>query len=287
MSHYLTLALVLVASVVPLGRTAAQEKAAQRRIDALEFHLRAQEKPGLLVPMYIYPADIHTNADYNRLIELKRQFSTVPFWVIVNPASGPGTQVDANYTKAIDRLRGAGCVCLGYVRTDYAKRSVTEVKGDLDQWLKLYPAIQGVFFDEMIYEDTDRGVQHQLALKEQAKSIGIWPIVANPGTDTPSRYFAANVADVIVVHEGDAWAKEARLKGDYFGGYSDFPPFTRGVLLHSLAKLDVTQLRMTSKYAKWIYVTEDPYKPGDPKADNPWDSLSKHLPEICETLKSN
>lgn len=287
MSHYLALAFILLVSVAALEKAAAQDISAQRRLDTMEFHLRAQQKAGLLVPMYIYPANIHTNADYNRLIELKKQFPTIPFWVIVNPASGPGTQVDANYTKAIDRLRGAGCVCLGYVRTDYAKRSVSDVKKDLDLWLKLYSAIQGVFFDEMIYEDTDRGVQQQLAFKEHARSIGLWPIVANPGTDTPSRYFAANVADVIVVHEGDAWAKEDRLKGDYFGGYSDYPPFTRAVLLHSLPKLDVVQLRMTTKYARWIYVTEDPYRPGDPKADNPWDSLSKHLPEICESLKLN
>jgi hypothetical protein len=42
--------------------------------------------------------------------------------VVVNPASGPGKAADANYTKAIDRLRGAGCVVLGYVTTNYGKR---------------------------------------------------------------------------------------------------------------------------------------------------------------------
>lgn len=68
---------------------------------------------------------------------------------------------------------------------------------------------------------------------------------------------------------GDARAKEVGLKGDFFTGYSDCPPFTRAVLLHSMPKLDITQLKMTTEYARWIYVTEDPYKPGDAKADNP------------------
>ena len=77
----------------------------------------------MLVPLYVYPADVHTNPAYNRLMDLKRRYETVPMWVIVNPASGPGERVDANYTKAIDRLRGAGCVVLGYVTTSYGKRT--------------------------------------------------------------------------------------------------------------------------------------------------------------------
>ena len=90
------------------------------RIEKLQqLHRNAIQKTGLLIPLYIYPANVHTNNDFNRVIELKRQYSEVPFWVIVNPASGPGTAIDPNYTKAIDRLIGAGCVVLGYVSTIY------------------------------------------------------------------------------------------------------------------------------------------------------------------------
>ena len=55
-------------------------------------------------------------------------YREVPFWVIVNPASGPGEAVDANYTKAIDRLIGAGCVVLGYVPTDYGRAPFEQVE---------------------------------------------------------------------------------------------------------------------------------------------------------------
>src|SRR5262249_27102435 len=131
----------------------ADEAPVARRLrKAKEFHLRAQQPTGVLVPMYVYPKDVHKNADYNRLMDVKRRYETVPMWVIVNPASGPGTRVDANYTKAIDRLQGAGCVVLGYVSTGYGKRTEAQVKKDIDQWLKLYPRIQGIFFDEMRYE---------------------------------------------------------------------------------------------------------------------------------------
>ena len=262
------------------GSAADDGAAARRRQLSQEFHLRSQERTGLLVPLYIYPSDIHKNPSFNRLIEVKRRHETVPMWVILNPASGPGEQVDGNYAKAIDRLRGAGCLVLGYVTTSYARRSETEVRKDIDQWLKMYPHIHGIFFDEMTYEDTEVAAKYQTALSHYAHEAGCWPTVANPGADTPGRYFAAGAADVILIHEGDSWPKEERLKGNYFGGYSDYPPFTRGVLVYAQPKLDPDSLRMVRKYARWIYVTEASSQSGN----TPWARLSKHLEDICDLL---
>jgi hypothetical protein len=260
--------------------------AAERRQKAQEFHLRAQEKTGVLVPMYVYPGSIERNPHWNRLFEIKRRFETVPMWVIVNPASGPGKKVDANYTRAIKRLRGAGSIVLGYVSTRYAKRAAAEVEKEIGQWLAMYPEIHGIFFDEMVYEDTEAGASYQAALNQYAKGQGLWPTVANPGANTPGRYFAQDAADVIIIHEGNHWPEEDRLKGDTDGGYSDYPPFTRGVLLHSQEALEKESLQMVRKYARWVYVTEGPYREGDPKASNPWDRVSKHLEELCRELQS-
>jgi hypothetical protein len=278
------LPLFLASLLAPPTVFAADDSPAARRRRSQEFHLRAQQRTGILVPMYSYPANVHKNAAYNRLMDLKRRYETVPIWVVINPASGPGERVDANYTKAIDRLLGAGCMVLGYVSTSYGKRAEAEVRKDIDRWLKMYPRTQGIFFDEMIYEDTEAGVKYQAALNRYAHEAGCWPTVANPGADTPGRYFADGAADVIIVHEGASWPKEERLKGDYFGGYADYPSFTRGALLHSQATLDRASLRMVRKYARWVYVTEAPYSPRDPKAANPWNRLSKHLEEMCEQL---
>jgi hypothetical protein len=97
----------------------------------------------------VYPRNIPKNPAYNRLLDLKRHYETVPVWVILNPASGPGRNVDTNYTKAIDRLQGTGCVVLGYVTTSYGKRGEAQVRKEIDRWLQLYPRIEGIFFDEM------------------------------------------------------------------------------------------------------------------------------------------
>jgi hypothetical protein len=285
------LAVVTVATLIP--RVSGQQgeirnsstKAPADRIEKLQqFHLRATKKTGLLIPLYIYPANIHTNKDFNRVIELKRQYSEVPFWVIVNPASGPGTSVDPNYTKAIDRLIGAGCVVMGYVSTSYGKVPVETVQSNMQTWLKFYPRIQGIFFDEMLYEDNETAVEHQVTLNQSAHNLGFWPTVANPGTDTPGRYFAAESADVIVIHESHQWPTEEKLHGNYFGGYSDYPPFSRASLMYGQKQLRTDDVRMAQKYTRWIYVTQDTYKPGDAAHPNPWDELSEHLEELCRIL---
>jgi hypothetical protein len=245
-----------------------------------EFHVRAMEPSGLLVPLYVYPRDVTTNPAFTRLMDARRRYETVPMWVIVNPAGGPGRRVDANYTRAIDRLVGVGCVTLGYVSTRYAKRDAAAVQKDVDRWREMYPRVQGVFFDEMIYEDNDAGVKYQAGLTKYAHEARLWPVVANPGAQTPPRYFAADAADVIVVHEGGSWPKEDRLAKPY----ADHPPFTRAVLVHSQPKFDAAALKAARKHARWFYVTDGEFRAGDPKAANPWDRVSKHLEEMCEQL---
>lgn len=255
------------------------------RISKLQqFHLHATQKTGLLIPLYIYPANVHTNKDFNRVIELKRQFSEVPFWVIVNPASGPGTSIDPNYTKAIDRLIGAGCVVLGYVSTSYGKVPIETVQTNMQTWQNFYPKVQGIFFDEMLYEDTEAAADHQVTLNQSAHHLGFWPTVANPGTDTPGRYFATESADVIVIHESNQWPTEEKLHGNHFGGYSDYPPFSRASLMYGQKQLKAADVRMAQKYTRWMYVTQDTYKPGDAAHPNPWDQLSVHLEELCRIL---
>ncbi len=166
----ISLVILALSSAQPPAKDEA--KAARRRLSAQEFHVRALERTGVLTPLYVYPDNVHKNPAYNRLIELKRRYETVPMWVIINPASAPGKQADANYARAIDRLRGAGCVVLGYVTTSYGKRPAAGVRKDIDQWLALYPHIHGIFFDEMIYEDTAAGAKYQAALKQYAHDAG-------------------------------------------------------------------------------------------------------------------
>lgn len=273
--------LVVRMLVVGLGLSAVAWAEPPSVAEAQRFAALANQPTGLLVPLYIYPANIHTNADYNRLIDLKKTYPRVPVWAILNPASGPGTAADANYVKAIDRLQGAGIVVLGYVSTEYGKRAAAKVLDDLETWRKFYPKTQGLFFDEMQYDDHAAAVERQVRYRAAATERGYWPIVANPGAPTPERFFAGKVADVIIVHEAAEYPTEAALKGDYFGGYADYPPWTRCVLVHSRPRFEPVEFARIKKYVRWVYVTDDIYRTPQ---DNPWDSLPKDLDSLFQTL---
>jgi len=78
-------------------------------------------------------------------MDSKRRFSTIPFSVILNPGTGPGQAVDANYTKAIDRLQRAGCVVSVYVSTEYGKRDQKLVAAGFGAMAKILSARPSAF----------------------------------------------------------------------------------------------------------------------------------------------
>ena len=78
--------------------------------------------------------------------------------VIINPHDGPGISdpFDANYAREIPRLNALSTVTtLGYVKTNYGKRPVSEVEHDIKAyagWAKDFETsglgVKGIFFDE-------------------------------------------------------------------------------------------------------------------------------------------
>lgn len=285
-------AIVLMLSSLSCGgHSIAQDRATQPasgRLQANQRHLLlSTQAAGLVIPLYLYPSDIHTNADYNRLIDLKLEHPRVPVCVIVNPASGPGQSVDGNYTYAIRRLRGAGCIVLGYVSTHYTDVPLAQVRADIRQWSQLYEGVNGIFLDEQTNDDNPAHVRYYVDACAAAHDAGYWPVFANPGADQIEPYFVEPTADVIVTFENDHYPAEAQLRGDYFGGYADHAPYRRAALVHSQPQLDPAAVQQLAKYTRWIYVTDDTFKPNAPAGsadDNPWDSLSRHAEALFESL---
>jgi hypothetical protein len=84
--------------------------------------------------------------------------------VIINPHNGPGIAdpFDANYQREIPKLNACSNVTtIGYVRTNYCKRPLTEVCGDINVyacWANDFATsglgVKGIFFDEIpnLYE---------------------------------------------------------------------------------------------------------------------------------------
>lgn len=80
---------------------------------------------------------------------------SLPFWVIINPDSGPGkhgSQAPAEYQQCIPVLRAPNVVVLGYVPTfDAAANKQSGVMEDVDTYAGWGAAYRpdGIFFDQV------------------------------------------------------------------------------------------------------------------------------------------
>ncbi len=234
-------------------------------------------KPGMMIPLYIYPTGGGIEADYANVISLAKKYSHVPIWVIINPSNGPGTVTDGNFTDAINKLHGAGVKVLGYVATDYpfttGHGTVSEAQAQtiIDTWLSLYSGIDGIFLDEMSYASPiDPNVQaYYLALMNYGHQKGLYPIVANPGTAVDATYYSTKIADVIVIYENAGLPAESTL--DTYSYNTDYPTTRRALLAYGTGAFNSASFLTDMKYVGMIFCNDGANLP------NPWDYLTSTL----------
>jgi hypothetical protein len=226
----------------------------------------------LLVPAYFYPAGEGLK-DWERLFTGSAQ---VPIVAIVNPASGPGKDADANYVKLLQRAKEhKNLTPIGYVSTAYGKRKVDDVKADVDRWLKLYPSIQGIFFDEQA-----SGADHLdyyaalYAHVRTEKKLSL--VLTNPGTVCAEGYLSRPVTDSAVLFEGPKPFDPGTLP-DWVGKY---PPTRVGALSYKVGTAKAMQecIQATAKKVGWYYVT-------DGEGANPWGKLPSYWEEEIATVR--
>lgn len=227
----------------------------------------------LMVPAYFYPVGPGEKF-WEMLIQAAPR---APIVVIANPASGPGAQEDPNYTQMLDRVSRAEITVIGYVATSYAKRNLSEVKSDIDRWLRFYPQIKGILLDEQT-SGADR-VDYYADLGKYIRArIPKALVVSNPGTVCAEEYISHNVVDVVCLfenhtgfhaYEAPSWAARYPARRVCFLPYQ-----TAGV---EMMKECVRQA--VRKRAGYFFTTDD-------GADgNPWDSLPSYWNELVEAVR--
>jgi hypothetical protein len=241
--------------------------------------LHADEKGGpsgaakamqLLVPAYFYPANKGLK-EWDRLLDAA---SATPIAAIVNPASGPGKEADPNYVKIIERAAKTRIQLVGYVATSYGKRSLDDVKADVDRWVQLYPGVCGIFVDEQAsgadkvdyYLDLCRYVRKKKSLKR---------IIANPGTICAEGYFSKPTADTICIFEGPKpFAGTLPVWG------AKIAPERIAILSYQVgtAKEMLERVRTAKKLIGFVYVT-------DAAGANPWDRLPSYWADEIEAIR--
>lgn len=168
----------------------------------------------LVVPAYFYPGS--TGGYWNQVDTAARSVPTV---AILNPNSGPGTAADPNYLQALDKLHAAGGKVYGYVHTSYGTRPISDVTGDINTYIALYP-VDGFFIDEMTSDAGSASLNYYLSIYNYVKGRNAaYGVMGNPGTSVPEIYASLPVADSLVVFESSAKAFASYQPAAWQAGY--------------------------------------------------------------------
>ena len=248
----------------------------------LAYGANAVQATGVILPLYVYPANVFTNATYNYVIDVLKTYKRVPAMIILNPSNGagdPSVGTDGNYRVAIDRLHGAGAKVIGYVPASYAARPLADVEHDVLVWQQLYPAVDGIFCDEMTYANDPAAILYFQNLNAYVKSLGFRYMVTNPGSPFSGKYQSADVADIIIGWETSAYPNLVQEKEDWDGGAVAYSLYKRGALVYNQPTLDTGLATSLAKYYGWVYVTSD-------NLPNPWDGIPGYLGDLFSLLST-
>jgi len=163
---------------------------------------------GVIFPLYIYPSD--NCAAWSSVISGIQSHTTIQFYMVVNPGSGPGSagsQPDTTYQACIARLRTTGAASgnnvkiLGYVATGGGSRASADVLTDINtysNWTSTYRP-EGIFFDEASNKASFLSAYTTYTSQVRSK-FTTSHIILNPGV-VPETTGYFNIADQIVTFE--------------------------------------------------------------------------------------
>jgi hypothetical protein len=232
----------------------------------------AEPSERLMVPAYFYPA----GAGLGEWEKLFRSAARPAVVAIVNPASGPGRTADPNYTAIVKRAAHAKVTLIGYITTSYAKRPIADVKADIDLWLRLYPGIRGIFFDEQASDASHVDYQASLySYVRNEKKLDL--VVTNPGTTCAEGYLARPAADVVCLFEGP-WDRNRFMLPSWSPKYA---PNRIAVLPNAVATANAMRRCVETTRTLgvgWIDVT-------DTEGNRRWERLPRYWDEESQAVR--
>ncbi|CAE6490360.1 unnamed protein product [Rhizoctonia solani] len=242
---------------------------------------RAALASGIIFPLYIYPGT--SCSGWTPLINAITSHPNLPFWVIVNPASGPGaanSQPDANYQSCIAQLRPAAnpnVKVLGYVPTGFGSRAQSAVQADIttySQWATSYRP-NGIFFDETLATSGNQNLYSGYSSFAKSKISGAL-VTLNPGVAAPAAYYG--FSDQIVTRE-DAY--NSFSPSQYTVGTST-PASKQAVILHTTGStLPACMVNATVHVDKIgaVYFTND-------VLSNPYDTFPSYWTGLVDAVQA-
>jgi Spherulation-specific family 4 len=228
------------------------------------------KKLELLVPLYTYPNHYQPrNYGWKQLGIAKDR---VRISAIVNPQNGPGKgPPNADYQVGLRDLRANGVQILGYVATNYGRKSIAAVQAEIETYHQYY-AVQGIFLDEAASGRDQLAYYRSIYEAIKAKNSH-YLVVTNQGTQTVLDYITKPAADVVVICENTSTAWTDYKPDQYL---SQYPADRFAALIHSAPDIATMKQQVDRAIARnigYIYVTDDSLAAPD---QNPWDSLPSY-----------
>jgi hypothetical protein len=205
------------------------------------------------IPMYLDPTQ-----SPSLWSEVFAAGAQVGILIVSTDSIGPGTSVDSTYTTAIANAHAAGQVVLGYTYTGSASRAIAIVKSDVDNWYSFYPALDGIFVDE-VSDDTSTAGNYYVPLYTYIKAKGANVTVAiNPGTMVDEAFMSAS--DILLTYE-DTYANfiDANQNPQNPAWVATYPSSRFwNIVLSADASVEVNAIDLAKgRNAGWIYVTAE------------------------------
>jgi hypothetical protein len=208
----------------------------------------------LLIPAYFYPFGTIWQEMADALVA-----EGIRAVIVANPANGPGPERDWMYGDAIEYCRAKGHTVLGYVDTNHRLRKLSDVKADVAEFYRLYPAIEGIFLDQVSNEPARQVKRYYRNLYRSIKDVRPDAlVVGNPGVPALTRWpvRGGGIADVLCVFEGAAadymdWDPPRWVRSKEPGGFAHLVYATDGAEM-TAAVAAASQ----AKHAGWIFVTQ-------------------------------
>lgn len=221
--------------------------------------------PALGIPAYAYPG---TEPLWDELEALGRGAT-----VIVNPASGPGTAVDPRYADVVQRLRAQGATLLGYVDTDFGRRTADAMLDDARPYREWY-GLEGIFLDQTPGESDHVAAWYEPVVGELrtfATTIAI-----NPGQPQVDRRYV-DLADHVMNFEGPIGTY---LTTAFPTWVSAYPRDRFWHLVYDVASSEAMQHALDlvqRRHAGHVYIT-------DAGMPNPWHRLPSYWTDELAAL---
>ncbi|GAA2518624.1 spherulation-specific family 4 protein [Pilimelia columellifera] len=218
-----------------------------------------------LVPLYVLPPESDdAYSDWHRACDSSPAGSAI----VANVLSGPGDTLNQNYLAAIQYCALAGQRVLGYVHTEWGRRSAELVHAEIDRWHGLYGSwISGVFVDEMATDIATASYYRALYARANERRAGAL-VVGNTGTASGTGWHLTQpaAADILVIFEGPAASLGSFAAPEWV---QQTPPEQLAALVYETSRETVPAAcdALRALPVAWAHVTPETL------ADNPWDRL--------------